>query len=235
VKNSARTTNVSSVVTETTKASYEEIISILGIKEIISKRLSSQLKFTKRRNISEMSTSRLYDLRKIAKSMALRIFEYLSDEPEEIFELLLDDKENVPPGASELMQTNIVQELKRSFLSTECKSQKCQILSVLVSQFTRAEVSKLLQTQISTHEFRLATLHQLHWGSGLPSSKLPFKHLKYSRQEIEEILNFILHHNNAQALAYGEKRVLSSVGDVVNLISFQRRFDIPNQRFFQIL
>jgi hypothetical protein len=117
--------------------------------------------------------------------MALIIFKYLSEDPQSVLQLLVDEsnKENKPQQFSNVHESAIIEELKTSFQRAQSKDAKRQVLSVLVSQYTRAQVSKLLESNISCTDFQLTSLHRLHWGDGLPAQQLPFKHLKYNREQ----------------------------------------------------
>ena len=61
---------------------FESVVEHLRINECVSERLAKRMKFSQ--NVQDMCSSRLRDLRTIARRMALKVFEFLSNEPEAV-------------------------------------------------------------------------------------------------------------------------------------------------------
>ena len=189
---------------------------------LIVKKLEKQMKFTDR-EFSGYSNSRLYDLRRIARIAALKVFESLNSYAEGVLKLVAENEFREKKLASEaLAQSTLVQDLKRSYLKAGCSSEKERLLSLLVKQFSREGICAILEQKISAFQFHCANLHALHFGSRSSAHPLPFKHLKYSRETIEAVLAFILNYQHGHSVAHGEKKLTNSDGEMLNLINFQR-------------
>ena len=179
------------------------------------------------REFSGYSNSRLYDLRRIARIAALKVFESLNSYAERVLKLVAENEFREKKLASEaLAQSTLVQDLKRSYLKAGCSSEKERLLSLLVKQFSREEICAILEQKISAFQFHCANLHALHFGSRSSAHPLPFKHLKYSRETIEAVLAFILNYQHGHSVAHGEKKLTNSDGEMLNLINFQRIFEV---------
>lgn len=99
-----------------------------GMKKMLSERFSKKASFKKKNDIVELSKSRLDDLRKLDRTMALKTFEFLSDDPEAVLKLCSEDEENIKPLHSK--NDIIVSELKQSDCTSQSSSEKKQLLSI---------------------------------------------------------------------------------------------------------
>ena len=85
---------------------------------------------------------------------------------------------------------------------------------------------ELLKENITWYRYRVISHHADVWGPGGDKLKLPYCGLKFSDQELEEVLSFILSPDCIQNLAYGEKRIVQSDGTEIFLPNFQRVYDV---------
>lgn len=172
------------------------------------------------KEIDQLGKSRLALLKKTASNAALQALKSIHWDAEALLNLVGTNE----PGKKQ-HESPVVDEIIRSYLSTESTNDKQRLLSILVLHFSRDSLSLKLGQPVSEHQYRVAKLHALHWGAGVSADPPMFKHQRYSREDIERVVNFCLHPERVKPLAYTNKTVITSIGDIVNLGSFTRIFD----------
>ena len=197
----------------------------LGIGKDIPAKYSRKLKFIK--SIEEMSKSRLSELLTTVERLVEDIIKILH--PTQVQQILgclagrwFKDLNN----KTDLMNSRIVSEVATSYKHCDNKKEKERLLSVLVANFTRAELSKILGSEVKERTFKNARMHRACWGAGANGMKLPYRVLKFSEEDIKKLLIWIQNPENIQNIAVGEKRVISSEGEEYHFSNLQRKFPL---------
>lgn len=141
-----------------------DILQELKVPDGLSDRLSNQIKFGNK-NIQDYSQNRQRDLRRVARTGALKLFEHIHPDAAGVLKLVCDgEKENQPQLANQVVgQSILVQGNKSSYSKASDSGERVRLLSVLSPQFKRKEMSEILQAKISPYNFHLAKERSVHF------------------------------------------------------------------------
>ena len=191
--------------------------------------------------MADDSTSRLNDLRKIARATVLKVFENINPDAEGGFKLLVEYESLADAQVSSglMEQGELIQEIKRTHASEQSTDPKerARILSLLVRQVTIEVTCRIFNERISKSKICKATsnLHALHFIAGASEKWLPFHYFKCKRSDIEFVLDFILDDTSDIFLAQGEKRITNSMEEMIALVNFQHKFDVIHTTLWEEL
>ena len=177
---------------------------------------------------SKLCKGRKSELLRVAKTVVSNVLGLIHPRPERVLQLLFD-KNTTTFDENKLkntVQKSITfQKTIEAYRTTTNKAEKNRLLTILKPDLTWKELSEFLGVSITWYRYRLLSHHVDVWGPGADNISLPFTGLKFSRQEIDSVLEFILQPKCIQNLAYGEKRIVKTDGTEVFLPNFQRIYD----------
>lgn len=176
--------------------------------------------------IEKLGRTRIFQLLTDARQAIVQAVQPIHPHVDGILQLFISKESAAQKPKNNPSNSSIINEVVKSYHSASSGPEKERLLSILISEFSRKELGNLIGENVTWYRYRNAHLHALHWGAGASSESPMFKHLKYCRSEIEKVVNFCLDQQHVQAFAHGDKQVINSTGDIINLGNFTRVYNV---------